>query len=859
MLTAIADQVATGSSTIQTERVLVIPDVPTYILLVLVVILGLCVILGMALSLRQLKVRQRLPRSLHMVTLLVTLPRMHKDELEKEKNQGGDENEIISVAETMYANLSAIDSFTKSWRRTFFGRDVIALELVLVEDEIRFYVACPRRLQSFVERQIQSQYPKSQIEEAGEYTIFRPGYAVRAARLALIERDHIPVRTYDQLESDPLNALTNAMAKIPDTMGAAIQLVIRPASRKAAQRGRQAAQDIQLGKRDAQGKKVSAQTGSTWSKLLPGMKDNQQQQMPERPQLTPLDEELVRALETKTNKIQFETNIRVVVSAPTVEQAELELNGMLSSFEQYRAPRYNGFKVAKRVSQRKLVQAFIFRYFLPRHAFTLNTAELASIFHFPTKFTETPKVVWLGSKKAPPPQHLPTGGVLLGYNTYRGVETEVRIEAEDRMRHMYVIGRTGTGKTTVMENMIVQDIRNGDGVCVIDPHGDLVEHVLEQTPKERAEDVVVFAPADTDRPVGMNMLEFYGDESKDFVVQEMIAIFYKLFPPEMIGPMFEHQMRNVMLTLMADANNPGTIVEIPRMFTDEEFQKQRVEKVRDPVVRAFWEQEMAKTSDYHKSEMLGYLVSKVGRFVENEMMRNIIGQAKSGFNVSDIMNNQKILLVNLSKGTVGEVNSDLLGLVLVSKIQMAAFQRAAMPESQRKDFFLYIDEFQNYTTDSIATILSEARKYRLGMTIAHQYVGQLVTEGGDAKIRDAVFGNIGSMMAYRIGVDDAEIFAKEFEPVFDANDVINIEKFNAYIKLMVNGTTSQPFNVTVPPPERMKTGGNTQLAAAIKQLSRMKYGRDRMDVEEDIMRRAQLGAPGTQAAAHDSAQMGIGY
>ena len=345
-------------------------------------------------------------------------------------------------------------------------------------------------------------------------------------------------------------------------------------------------------------------------------------------------------------------------------------------------------------------------------------------------------------------------------------------------------------------------------------------------------------------PMGLNMLEVKTDEEKDFAVQEMIEIFYKLFPPEMIGPMFEHNMRNVMLTLMADQDSPGTIAEIPRMFTDTDFQRYKVSKVKDPVVRSFWEKEMAKTTDFHKSEMLGYLISKVGRFVENEMMRNIIGQAHSAFDFREVMDQVKILLINLSKGKTGEVNSKLLGLIIVSKLQMAALSRADQPEEQRRDFYLYIDEFQNFVTDSLATILSEARKYHLNLTMAHQYISQLTHEN-NTKIRDAVFGNAGTISAFRVGVEDAEIMAKEFAPVFNEFDVINIDRFHAYVKLMISGTASRPFNMqTLPPPG----GGSAELASAVRHLAKLKCGRPRAEVEAEIGDRARLGGlPGAPA------------
>jgi hypothetical protein len=559
--------------------------------------------------------------------------------------------------------------------------------------------------------------------------------------------------------------------------------------------------------------------------------------------LTPMQQEIVKKFEEKSSRPGFNYNLRIVTSSSDQNAADINLKNILASFMQYSMPPFNGFKVKKRKTS-KIVTDYIFRVF--RKSFgILNTEELASLWHPPTKYTETPNLNWLQAKKAPPPQNIPEQGLILGKNVYRGTETQIYMKRDDRRRHTYIIGRTGTGKTELMKNMAIQDIRNGEGICIVDPHGDLVEDVLQYIPKERADDVILFEPFDLERPFGLNMLEVKEASQKDFAIQEMISIFYKLFPPEMIGPMFEHNMRNVMLTLMEDEQYPGTIADIPRMFTDNDFQKYKLSKVRDPIVRSFWEKEMAKTSDFHKSEMLGYLISKVGRFVENEMMRNIIGQSQSSFDFRKVMDEGKILLVNLSKGKTGEVNAKLLGLIIVSKLQMAALSRSDIPEEQRKDFYLYVDEFQNFVTDSFATILSEARKYRLNLVMAHQFISQLSVEKEgtshmDSRMKDAVFGNAGTMICFRIGVDDAEIMAKEFAPVFSDFDVINIDRFNAYVKLMIDGTASRPFNMsTFPKPP----GANSEFAEAVKKLSKLKFGRARSEVYADILERTKLGAP----------------
>lgn len=816
-------------------------------LIIFIAILSVILFLSLFLLIIFIRSRNKLPKSLSTVTFLVTVPKLKSTSSEQREDEPQkEEKDLIAIAEQMFASLSAVFVNNAGPRSFLYGKDHLSFEIVGISDEIRFYISAPSRLAEFVEKHVHAQYPKAHIEVTKDYNIFSEGYQVAGAVLDLKKRDYFPIKTYKYLETDPLNAIANVLSKLEANENAAIQILSRPAPGKWSKQGNKIAREMAQGKGYEEvtsgALKFTKAVGKTMQSVAtPG----QQQMQDDTRRLTQLEEETVKGIEEKANKMAYEVVIRVMASAQTMQRASMHLENILGAFQQFSSPSQNSF-FSKKPRIKRLILDYVFRFFKNRNAIILNTEELASIFHLPTKYNETPNILWLSSKKAPPPLNSPKDGSLLGVNEYRGVETNINIARKDRLRHMYIIGKTGSGKSTLMENLAVQDIRNGDGVCVVDPHGDLVENILLGIPKERAEDVIIFEPFNLERPMGLNMLESYSEEQKDFVVQEMIAIFYKLFPPEMIGPMFEHNMRNVMLTLMADPKG-GTIAEIPRMFTDDDYQAKKVANVTDPVVKSFWEHEMANTSDFHKSEMLGYLISKVGRFVENEMMRNIIGQTESAFNVREIMDNQKILLVNLSKGKTGEVNSDLLGLIIVTKIQMAAMGRADIPEDQRKDFYLYIDEFQNYTTDSIATILSEARKYKLGLTVAHQYIAQLTGGEGkqDTAIRDAIFGNVGTMVTYRVGVDDADTFAKEFNPVFDGNDVMNIEKYNAFIKLMIDGTASKPFNIEVPPPVSL-TNPNKELAEAIKELSRLKYGRDKADVEKDIAERTQLDAQTTK-------------
>jgi hypothetical protein len=788
-----------------------------------------------------------LKASFGLKVLLVKLPRETGSIDEKQSTPTGQNiQEQISVAEILWSAVGGLKSQRGliSW---FKGRnDHMSLELVAEGGLISFYLAVPHKLYSFIEQQVHAHYPHATLEEVSDYNIFSPRGVTLAKSLRFGRSWAFPIKTYKQFETDPLNAVTNSLAKIPIGDGAAVQIVVRSARKSWRKRGVEIASRMQQGKRleEAAGLGKVMKAFGALGDFIPKSKSNKKDDKPkESYKLSPLEEEMVKGIEQKASKAGMDVNIRLVACGSSHEAAEAYLGNLVNAFAQFNIYQYgNRFVAIHPYNIDKFLFNFIHRAFVERRHLVLNSEELASIYHFPLPTTETPNINRLIARRAPAPVNMPQEGIILGINSYRGVDTTVRIKTDDRRRHMYVIGKSGTGKSVMLQNMIVQDIREGKGVCVIDPHGDLVENVLSNMPAERADDVIIFDPSDTERPMGLNMLEYHVESQKDFVVQEMIAIFYKLFPPEMIGPMFEHNMRNVMLTLMADKEYPGTVADIPRMFTDQAFQKYKVSKLQDPIVRAFWEKEMAKTTDFHKSEMLGYLISKVGRFVENEMMRNIIGQAKSGFDFREVMDKRKVLLVNLSKGKTGEVNSSLLGLIIVSKLQMAAMSRAELSESERKDFYLYIDEFQNFITDSISTILSEARKYRLNLIVAHQYIGQLV-QNNDTKIRDAVLGTTGTVVCFKIGVEDADIMAKEFAPVFSGYDVINIEQYNAYIKLLIDNQASRPFNFKTLSP----TIGNPELVLKLKQLSRLKYARPRTEIEAEVLERTKLGEASTQA------------
>lgn len=769
------------------------------------------------------------------VMLKVSTPKMpHASEDDQRK----DFREMLSVIEPFYASLASL--FNHDMIPKITGQDHISVEYIAKGGKIFFYIGCPKRIQEIIEKNIQAQYADAQVEVDKNYSIFpKKPLPIAVKNLGLIKKFIFPIKTYKNLEEDPLNAISNSLSKLKDDELAGIQILIRPTSGMWRVMAEKAAYNIQ------QGKVVMTSSGGGWVKIvntlfnfMHNLKDKEGQKNdnynPQNPyKQTPMQESQVKLLGEKAAKLGFEVQIRIVTVAETKIMAEQNLKEIVSSFSQFNAPDANGFYPGTPKNKSDELANYIYRTFNHIKRWVLNTEELASIFHLPNRFTDTPNIDWLLAKRQAPPSNLPSEGTILGKSIYRGQEKPVRIKTEDRLRHIYMIGKTGVGKTVLFENMIMQDIKDGKGVAYLDPNGDAAEYILNRIPKERAEDVIYFNPADTERPMGLNMLEWSTPESRDFLVQEAIQMFYKLFDPGqtgIVGPQFEHWMRNASLTLMAQPEG-GTIIDIPRLFTDPDYEKQCVKNVTDPVVRSFWEKQMAKTSDFHKSEMLNYFTSKFGRFMTNDMMRNILGQTKSAFDFRDVMDNKKILICNLSKGMIGEINAFLLGMIIVSKIAMGAFSRQDVLESERTPFYLFVDEFQNFITDVFATILSESRKYKLSLNITNQYIAQL-----DDKIRNAVIGNAGTLISFRIGASDAEFLVKEYDPL-QMDDLTTIDKYNFYLKMLIDGAPTRPFNAESMAPDPNE---NTKLGSAIKELSRLKYGRPKAVVDAEIKERSRV-------------------
>lgn len=812
----------------------------------MVLLYALLIIVGLALIFTAVIVVSRLSynrkRSLSMTFLKIKVPRKEsKEDKEQETEALGAQmtfQDQVGIMKQLFESVAAVSN--SRWTRIFKGQDFLSFEYVVQNNLIDFYAVVPFHLRAIIEKQITAFYASSYIEEVPDYNLFEKDSKTAFCYMHITKKFAYPIRTYQRMTADPLNNMTNVLSKFKPHESAAIQIMIRPARDGWQKKGRSVAKSIMEEKKTSFFGNLNpfVWIGDMLNLLFRGESTT----TPEAAaRTTPLQEDQVKAIEEKNTQTGFKAIIRLVAVSNTKINADALLSSMKSGFAQYATTDNNALIYRDRYIH-GLVHNFLMRNMRkPIHMrkMILSAEELASLFHIPNiRYNKAPTINWQNYKISLAPPNLPTEGILLGHNIFRGQKREVRMKNEDRFRHFYCIGQTGTGKSSILQVMIRQDMKNGKGLCVVDPHGQLIDDILPFVPRERADDVIYFNPGDLERPLGLNILEADTPEERDMIALDAMNMMIKLFDEEIFGPRIQDYFRNGCLTLM-ESKEGGALTDIVRLFTDDQYQKEKTKDIKNPIVKSFWEHQMAKTGAREKQEMIPYFASKFGQFVTNGMMRNIIGQTKSAFSFSKAMQEGKILLMNLSKGETGDINSKLLGLIIVQKIQVAALRRQKMGKEERKDFYLYIDEFQNYVTESIEVILSEARKYRLSLNMANQYLAQLDSESGYRKsgvnLKDAVFGNVGTIMSYKIGAQDAEYMAKEMAPVFSDQDLINIDKFKAVMKLSIDTQPSKPFSI-VPVNPHLETGDN-EAAEAYKQLSRLKYGRDREFVERDVFRR----------------------
>ncbi len=740
------------------------------------------------------------------------------------------------AAELMFASLHGIFRPLKERLREGSFQEHISFEIVSVNKFIRFYVHTPVHLRDFVEGQIYAQYPTVEISEVDDYTeSFKPEKLnFIGTELLLTKPEFYPIKTFSNFEVDPLAGITAVLGKLDESEQVWVQLLARPSDDSWQARSIAYINALKQGR--IGGRKLGILIGFikfliSLAKLVVAPPSK----APEEKKLPGPVEQAIKAIEDKATKLGFEVKIRLLlISDKDPLTMKTKLSSVVGAFKQFNIANLNGFTAGKFLfNQDSFLQDYKGRVFVDK-GFVLNIEELASIYHLPNVTVETPNIVWAGAKKGEPPSNLPIEGsvpaeelTVFAQTDFRHAKHKFGIKTDDRRRHIYVIGKTGMGKTTMFENMVINDILAGRGVGVVDPHGEFIDTLLDYIPKERIQDVILFRPGDREYPIGFNLLQDVSHDFKGIVASGVVGIFKKIFA-ESWGPRLEYILRNTILALL---DYPGaTLLGINRMLTDKDYRKEVVKHILDPVIRDFWIKEYASYDQKFRTEAIAPIQNKVGQFLSTSTIRNIVGQSESTFNIREAMDNKKILLVKLAKGEIGEDNAALLGAMIITKIQLAAMSRIDTPEEDRVDFYLYVDEFQNFATEAFATILSEARKYRLNLALANQYIAQMPD-----KVRDAIFGNVGTIISFRVGPQDAAFLEKEFEPVFDANDLINLDKYHIYIKLAVDGVTTPAFSATTLPLPTKKFGYKDEIIKA----SRERYTRPREEIEEAIKKWAE--------------------
>jgi hypothetical protein len=792
-----------------------------WVLSIFSIIVGFILIFIFVIFLRKSQEKARLNLSLNYVLYSVEIPRFRLIAEHKEERP-----RLMDEISTFENFLNSIAKLNKP----------IILEMATPhnEEEIFFYIAIPKKASEFVKKVIHSLWPGAQlVYQPLDYNPFHPAGSTNIALVKLRNHEFLPIRTYKEVavgNVDPLEAIWGAKILAVEE-GAAYQLILIPESEKVNKKIYDVIKKLKEGEslKDAlKGKGV----GSVFKELLTTEKGKEE----EKAKPKPLEEEAIKLLTQKANKQLFRVNIRLVASSHNELRADEILGSMESLFGQFVLPGSNDFKIDRFPAHKnkKEIYKFSFRIFDKSKSSLLNTEEIASIFHFPTSYTKASRVHFLALRSVPPPVNLPEEGIILGDVVFPGVNKVARLTREDRRRHFYIVGQTGTGKTNFLKSLFAQDLESGEGACFIDPHGDIAEEILNIIPKNRIDDVVYFSPGDTQRVMGLNILEYEKTrpEDKTFIIGTLIEIIDKLYNLQMTGgPLFEQLLRNGLLLIMDNPDWGHTLLDFPRVLVDDDFRESLLKECKNYTVIEYWTKEaFLARGETSFENLVTWVTSKLNPFFANDFVRPIVAQPKTTIDFWKIMNEGKILIVNLSKGKLGETNAYLLGMLVVTKILLSAFRRTIIPEEERRDFYLYIDEFQNFAFKSIASILSEARKYRLALTMAHQYIKQLPED-----LVNAVVGNVGSLMVFRVGEHDAEFFEKLFSPFFSKSDILNLPNYHAYVKILIHGFPSTPFAVKT----RKAPSGDKAYGEKVKELSLLKYAKPKEEVEELIKEKYQ--------------------
>lgn len=743
----------------------------------------------------------------------------------------------IDIMNQVVKNFYAIQWKEKEDKRL---QNYISLEMIAEREMIKFILGVPKDYLITVEKNISSFYPGAVVDIVEQPKILDAGKYYGGGTFSYTKEDAYPIKMYDSFEADPMESIISAFARVDVDEKLCFQMLIAPVEEKAQSSMRKRVEDIKEWKKK---ETLSSFLKSLFTGILSGAKGKDDKW--EKKKSSKFSGQQQGDLDKKTEDELFDVHIRALAISPSQSRIDAILNDLSRSLSQYNYVGLNGIKFSKAKwdDLKKFFQSFLLRSF-DRNEWIMNMwkrqlwniKEITSLYHFPhSRFNKSPRIKWQMYKVVSAPDNLPEEGLFLGHNLYGGIKKDIRVPFKDRLRHFYIIGQTGTGKSSAQVLMAKQDMEMGNGFCVVDPHGELCETILRFFPKERIDDLIYFDASNFDYPIGFNILTAKNEEERNIIVGDLVDMFVQMYGHEIFGPRIQDYFRNAVLALMEQPDG-GTLTEIVRMFVDPAFQKMKIKNVTNPVVRSWWEKTYGSMWDREKQEMIPYFQAKFGPFTTDGIIRNIIGQPNSSFDMSEAMQQKKIILVNLSKGLLGPINSELLGRMIVTQIQVAAMRRAGMAEEDRVPFYLYIDECQNYVSKSIESVLSEARKYKLGMVLAHQYINQLKKDGlgGGMDLSKAIFGNVGNMLSYKVWAEDAEFLEKEFAPDFAQQDLVNLDNFKSVFKMSVNGQATKSFSLDVVKFFTMPFLHTPEKMAIIKQISALKRWRKKELVEKEI-------------------------
>ena len=745
----------------------------------------------------------------------------------------------IELMNQVYKNFYAI--FDEGWKNKEFGNNAISMEILVEKEVIKFILWVPSDHLMTVEKMIASFYTGAIVENIRQPKILEAGKYFAGGEFTLTKDSVHPLKTYESFEADPMDSILSAFSNISRDEKVWIQILVEPLHENWLKKMRKTADDIKEGKK---------KLWFWW--IIQKLRDSGKKETSEKEQKEKkhsFSQQQLSDFDKKMDDELFRVKIRTIATSPDRQRPRKIIDDISRLFNQYNYIGLNTLKFNKAQDLQTFARHYSLRILYPDTSLltnilkfnpstVLNIKELSSIIHFPHgRFNQNPRIAWQKFKVIPAPDDLPSEGIVVGYNNYWGVKREIRITDKDRFRHIYILGQTGTGKSTIMLTQAIDDMDNGRGFTFIDPHGEAVEFLLRHFPKERIDDLIYFDLWNTAYPIGLNPLEVSPDDSdeKDVVTNDLVEMFIQMYGHEIFGPRIQDYFRNACLLLM-DQPEGGTIVDIMRLFTDEAFAEAKIRNLKDPVVAAWWNKTYKKMGDREKAEIIPFIQAKFWPFTTGVYVRNIIGQSKSAFKMYDAMQQKKIILMNLAKGISGEETSKLIGKIIAMQVKLSALKRAKIEEKDRVPHYLYVDEFQNYVSQSFESIMSEARKYRLGLVVAHQYTDQLKQGGlwGELDLSKTIFGNIGNMFVYKVGAPDAEFLAKEFEPEFSQTDLTSTEAFMGACKISINNQQTRPFSFKAKIPYVLEAKNPPEKVQIIKQISSLKRGTKRELVDKEI-------------------------